>query len=211
MLKKIIAVIVICVIIVIGLIYYFNDNSLSDVKERDKYGNSMLHQAAKKGNYQEFAKLVSLGLDVNEKNKSAEATPLHCAALSANPIESLLHLIALGGDINAKNRNGETPVFYLIGKNLQPADLDKLIALGADITIKDNSQNTLLHSAAYGNNVEIIKRLVELGLDINAVNSTTKSPLHNAKSAKVYDAMVSLGANPNYEDNLGFKPERPEK
>jgi uncharacterized protein len=62
--------------------------------------------------------------------------------------------------------------------------------------------NTLLHFAARSGNVELIKKLIESGEDVNAENNKGETPLQIADKYAMHEAYVELtrhGAKTNSE------------
>ena len=83
-------------------------NGVSKAKT-NKYGESPLHVAIKKGDFAKVMKLLKEKADVNVKD-NAGWTPLHEAAARNGPNgkEILAALVEHGADINAKANNGST-------------------------------------------------------------------------------------------------------
>jgi ankyrin repeat protein len=52
---------------------------------------------------------------------------------------------------------------------------------GVPANLADVGGNTPLHFAAYGGSVALIRVLVEMGADVNAVNREKRTPLHFGK------------------------------
>jgi len=66
-------------------------------------------------------------------------------------------LIEAGANVNAVNYDGNMPIY----KHCRPSIVLELLRAGACINIMDNENNTLLHQAAEGGNVEVLKILLE--------------------------------------------------
>ncbi|MEM3609675.1 MAG: ankyrin repeat domain-containing protein [Candidatus Anstonellales archaeon] len=67
-----------------------------------------------------------------------------------------------------------------------------LLKYGANIKVKDNKKNTLLHLAAKLNNIDICKLLIENGIDVNATNvyGDTADKMTNSEEIKRLFAFV---------------------
>lgn len=81
---------------------------------------------------------------------------------------------------------------------------------GADINIRDVSGKTPLHYAAERScNPDVIKALINLGTNVNAVDEFTSTPLHCAVEKVNVNAvriLLELGADANIKDILNQTP-----
>lgn len=66
-----------------------------------------------------------------------------------------------------------------------------LFSKGVDIHRIDDEGNTILHYAAYQKN-EVLKHLVEMGVEVNKKNKRGKTPLHNAVMGGNRDNVLTL-------------------
>jgi hypothetical protein len=77
----------------------------------------------------------------------------------------------------------------------------KLFMKGADINAEDCDGNTVMHIAARNSNVEMIKELAHLGVDINTLNFNGWTPIYviafSENSGDAVTALVKLGADAN--------------
>ncbi|KAL5570430.1 hypothetical protein UlMin_027005, partial [Ulmus minor] len=82
-----------------------------------------------------------------------------------------------------------------------------LLAAGADPTAQDGQHGrTALHTAAMANDVELVKIILEAGVDVNIRNEHNTIPLHVAlaRGAKsCVGLLLSSGANYNLQDDEG--------
>lgn len=82
-----------------------------------------------------------------------------------------------------------------------------LLAAGADPTAQDNQHGrTALHTAAMSNDVELVKIILDAGVDVNLRNVHNTIPLHVAlaRGAKsCVGLLLSAGANCNLQDDEG--------
>lgn len=157
-------------------------------------------------------------------------TPLHTVR-NAQAAEAL---IGQGADLEARNAYGETP---LLAIELNEWDfrndaqkegerilglIETLVSHGADIHAQ-TGEGSLLHKvAAYFYNgmtlsdeevevfEKIIKRLVELGADINQRNEEGDTPLHYAQynewQISCTRILLECGADINAQNNYGITP-----
>lgn len=109
--------------------------------------------------------------------------------------------------INTKIVTSDSPLHYAISRNQNnPIETVKaLVEKGADITVKDVSDNTCLHLAAKENNMELVQYFVESGLKVNDANIFENTALHFAaynNNKSMVDFLLSKGAS---LDNINFK------
>jgi ankyrin repeat protein len=87
----------------------------ADIQARDDWGNTPLHEAARRGNLKLVQFLIHTGAKSTEQNAFGE-TPLHVAAKNgkADVIEVLLDR---GSWIHDTNFWGQTPLHYAVAQN----------------------------------------------------------------------------------------------
>lgn len=78
-----------------------------------------------------------------------------------------------------------------------------LIENGADIRIRDEGNNTVLHEAK---NREVVLLAIEMGIDVNVTNILNNTPLHEQKSLEVVQTLIEQGANVNFKNTYGKTP-----
>ncbi len=79
----------------------------------------------------------------------------------------------------------------------------------ADVTVRDNSGWTPLHSTCYIYNITIVVALLNHNANVNAKNNDGGTPLNMACRCSEKDVVVELldhGANVNTTDNDGWTP-----
>ena len=104
-------------------------------------------------------------------------------SLEVNDGFSLLHCAVKGGitsiineplsrDLDADSRRNDdcTPLMTVAIGDKESA-FEMLIQSGADPSLKDNKEFSLLHCAAEGGNTSIINKLLSLGLDVDSRNN----------------------------------------
>jgi hypothetical protein len=66
---------------------------------------------------------------------------------------------------------------------------------------------TQLHLACLHNDYEVVKELLNLGVNINKQDSDGNTALHLAKNSEIVNILIDDGANPNLQDyRSGFTP-----
>lgn len=78
-----------------------------------------------------------------------------------------------------------------------------------DFNSVDPNGNSLLHVAVYHDNVELIKKAIELGANINLLNKKKQTPLHLAASKNNPKAVGILLENKAIQNILDYKYETP--
>ncbi|XP_046546810.1 ankyrin repeat domain-containing protein 50-like [Haliotis rubra] len=79
--------------------------------------------------------------------------------------------------INSKSGNGQTPLM-LAAEGGHRGVFDLLVSKGADLSLKDTSNNNILHMACRGGCVEIVRRVISDNISgINSTGSNGRTPL----------------------------------
>lgn len=161
----------------------------------DKNGSSPCHVAAHNANGMLLGRLIAAGCNVNRRN-AIDVTPAHIAA--RQPTEATMaRLIAANADVNAVDRYGETPL-SLACANVNANLFAMLVEAGAELSACNlRERRTLCHVAAANENALVLKRLIALGVDVNARDEFGATPCHYAAqfgSAAGFKALLAAGA-----------------
>ena len=159
----------------------------------NQWGVAPVHYAAYRGQTEMLKIMMQKGVDIFAETMNRE-TPFIWAVV-ARRFETADFLLANGENVNRKLTGGITPAFSAF--KLQPASFDYLLEKGAEFTVVDTFGNTVLHRAVMGNNYEAVVRLIELGLDVNAINDNGITVLTNAcygDSIDVLQVLLDNGA-----------------
>lgn len=182
-------------------------STIDHKRDHGLYDNAQLREVVRH--------LIELGADVTYvKEEKYPWTLLH-GLIPCYDFELIKILLDAGIDIDAKDCNGETALFHA-------ADCSKLLLVqllienSADINTRNNNGRTILYAAAmrYQPDRELIKFLIDKGLDINAVDSDNRTPLQllcervDREYPSFYSIklLIELGADVNVKDNEGNMP-----
>ncbi|AAR98361.1 ORF004 ankyrin repeat protein [Bovine papular stomatitis virus] len=124
--------------------------------------------------------LVRAGANVND-GIGFTRTLLHaCMGVRTN-VFMVNSILKLGADVRARDVYGATPLGALLKSPSACVELvELLVAAGSDVCTVDARHNNLLHQHAQSRrpSAAVIRRLIELGCDPTALNSSGNTPLH---------------------------------
>ena len=143
----------------------------NDVNLVDSDGNTPIHIAINnKASAQIISSLINLGYPVNRRN-SLGLTPL-TLAVKTKQIEIAKTLVEWGADPFITDNSGECALTIAIDEN--PEILNYIVQTNGNK--KDMAGEGILHYAARTANLEIIKKLISMGLDRNQKNISGETP-----------------------------------
>jgi ankyrin repeat protein len=184
------------------IVNYFLSKGL-DVNKVDNEGNTaFINAAATNNDIATLEALLAKVKDINAVNKKgASALAL---AVKGNNAEVLSFLISKGGDINVVDKAGENLAAYLLqaygGRNSAEFD-NKFKVLkdkGFDFTKAQKNGNTIYHLAVAKNDVDLLKKIEDLKVDVNTKNAEGMTALHKSalvsKDDSVLKYLLSIGA-----------------
>ena len=166
--------------------------------------------------------LINYKADINARDNDNQ-TPLHNAHLKGPREQCFDLLIKERPEINAIDNNGNTPghVFIINLANLNPQGghsrsydsvfkcLKKLIECGADVNIRNNEGNTLLHLACKFGLPDVIEELLTRN-PLILKNNKGSTPHHLASTCSKSDCLAILTRNKLIHldtcDNVGNTP-----
>ena len=181
------------------------------VKQRQRDGRMMLHQAAESGRREEVELLLKYHADPNAKMNENWA-PLHYAAHNGN-VDVAELLVSAGGDINARTHDGRTPLMVAIGvagvqhgPSFRSQSIVRwMLQNGANVQAADDTGYTALHYAAQMDNASVINLLLTAGAKLEARDRKGRTPLfHSVNTAMSFDALLAAGADPHVIDDIGL-------
>ena len=190
----------------------------ADVNCASEYGITPLYIAAYNGDSEVVEKLLEKGAEVNKADKDG-ATLLYIAARYGH-LEVVKTLLEKGADLNKKNNNGYTPLHIAAQYNNSEV-VEKLITKYEELnnhktkgllsffkggkTFKidqvDSFGDSPLHLAAQYNSLEVVKKLLEKGADLNKKNNNGYTPLHIAAKKGQLEVVEELIVKKNNIQN----------
>jgi ankyrin repeat protein len=138
---------------VVGGAEHFNLNNLHHLSE--KFPNSPLYVAAKKGHPECVQLLLEAGADSEYKDKFG-MTAMHVAAIWGR-LKCLRKLVEFGADINSRDNEGNTPIHAASIKYVKNS-IAVLVELGCNITIKNNAKCNPMEATKYVGARNAVKR-----------------------------------------------------
>ncbi|UYV79521.1 hypothetical protein LAZ67_17002988 [Cordylochernes scorpioides] len=125
----------------------------ADINAKKDDGISILMIAVKKGNVDYFNCLLNAGADTKHVDKTGNSALFYAAASQCPGI--LEYFLKSGFDVNVRNNEGQTPLMF--------APYNE----SADINARDNAGGTLLSLAINHHHYQIIRLLVEAGVQVD--------------------------------------------
>ncbi|RLN94751.1 hypothetical protein BBJ28_00014395 [Nothophytophthora sp. Chile5] len=164
-----------------------------DVNARDAQGNTALHYAADCTQLDVARTLLAMGADANLCNRLI-IPPLHMAVNKARLDMVKLLLNEGQANVNAADFQDNTALLLLAAMNT--SDIDE------DLSESDGEEEQPIQ-------VQIATLLLENGADVNAANTATATPLHNAMrrlNLDLMDVLLAHGADVNQCNRFGDTP-----
>ena len=196
------------------IITYFISKGV-DINQQDKEGNTPFMNAAGGKSFEIVALMLPKVKNINAVNSKGESA-LTNAVKSGSP-KSVDLLLSKGADAKTKDKQGNDLAYYLVesyrparggfgggtaAENPKQDDFgDKLKSLqksGINFNATRKDGGTLYHVAIAKNDLEILKKLVPLKIDVNAKNKEGLTVLHRAamlsKNDEILKYLISIGA-----------------
>ncbi|XP_071094514.1 putative ankyrin repeat protein RF_0381 [Haliotis cracherodii] len=181
----------------ICIVNYILTKDIIDIDSRDNLLQSTAMKAALTGNKDVFELLVRKGTDLSFVDSKLN-TILHLAC-SGGSIEIVNHVFTEKHvDVNSRNADDCTPILNAATKGHKDV-FDLLVNKGANMALRDFADNTVLHAACEGGNVEIVQYILRQNVTpINAKSTggfTAVLVAANNGHGEVFDLLVAKGAD----------------
>lgn len=182
----------------------------ASVDQKDDDGNTPFLNAASRNDL-EIVKLLSKDVkDINATNNNGQ-TALMLAYSKNNP-DVVEFLLEKGGDISLKDASGNSMAYYLLESfdAKKPNDFKTKVKIlqkgGVQLNTVQAEGNTLYHLAAKANNLNLLKRLANFNIDVNATNDEGMTALHQAamkaNDSEMMKYLISIGADKKVETDF---------
>ena len=164
--------------------------------------NSIVHLAAKSGNFVIIESLINYGV----VNKDDLGLALVVSIGQNADFATIKALIDAGANVNATvtvNRDVKSMLMYAVECNSEPEVIKTFVDAGADVNAKDQNGVTVLMLAVQKTTYpDVIKILVEAGADIKAEYTWRKfsGDTRDFRAVDYLDDNTILCASPEYED-----------
>ncbi len=135
---------------------------------------SQLFKAARNGDHQKIASLITKGALVNLANKHG-TTVLICAAANGSP-ECIRVLISSGAQLNSADKHGNTALRVAAIRGHQEC-VRLLIAAGAQLNSADRDGYTALMGAIINGLLECFRELITAKAEVNCYDNNGKTAL----------------------------------
>jgi ankyrin repeat protein len=148
-----------------------------ELRQYDNEENTLLHIAARNGDLDIVKLLISLGTQIDVKNRRLQ-TPLLWAIHNGH-LAVVNFLIEKGADILTQENEGDTPLSWAAYTG-QLRIIERLLEcpnININIEKKEGAYNTPLHWASYNGHTEIVRLLIAKGADFKKKNDMGDTPL----------------------------------
>ncbi len=165
-------------------------------------GKTLMHLAAAENNIDGMKLLLQKGADLDSPDRQG-LTPLHHAAAGGH-IHGVAWLLSKGANINAITAKGSN-VYQCAASSCDIRLLKYLAAKGQSPHHLNHRQMSALHIAALSDtsSYAVIKHLLELGLNPNAVDEEGKTPLMYTTESGSLQELLEHGADIHAKDKEG--------
>ena len=147
--------------------------------------------------------LIEMGAQVNNTNNDGRTALI----LGGRHIETVKLLLQNGAQINKKCNLGRHVLFTTFTDYKTPELANLLISSGAEVDVIDVRGETVLHLAAYANNLELVKLFIEKGANVNYQNKSTGQTalllVMDTNSVEVAKLLIESGAQVDIKDDEG--------
>ncbi|RPD91201.1 ankyrin repeat domain-containing protein [Aureibaculum marinum] len=187
----------------VAIFDYFIEKGVDPTKA-DNEGNTALINSAGRNSLDVITYFLSKNVTINAKNKEGKSALTN--AVANNSLEAVAFLINKGADINVIDKNNNNLAYYLItsyskrNKKQFEEKWNLLAKKGLNMLHLQKENNTILHLAVTKNDTDLLDKISNLKVDVNAKNSNGLTALHiaamTATDTKIIKHLIELGANP---------------
>lgn len=178
-----------------------------EVNQKTKTGNTALHLAVRKSDVNVVSLLIDRGSLIDEYSPRGN-TPLHLAVVRSD-VHILSLLINKGADVNKFSKNGCTALHLAIEQKSSDKIIYQLLFSGADIHVKNASQESCFYLLLRNGYWKVLDFLKEQRVDYNAQNSYGETLLHQVILKNQFNLVLFLLKQDIFidqQDHLGQTP-----
>ena len=145
----------------------------ADVNHANQEGETPLFYASYLVQEETVKTLIKKGADVNHPDKMGDTPLMEASSSGHNKILPIIQeLIKARADVNHVNKNGITVLDQAFSNSTQTSTeiIVALIEAGANVNQINEKGDSVLIWASYSGNIEVTKKALEHGADVNYVN-----------------------------------------
>ena len=170
----------------IGLLIQFK----ADVHSRNNWKQTPLHLAVRHHKFKNVIRLLECGADILAQDKHGDSV-LHDAVYKNN-YEMIKLLLEKGANVDSKDNKESTPLHEAVKRETKSEIIDLFIKYNVNLNACTRHSQRPLHFAVRKGFHINAKKLIDSGADIDAVDETKDSPLHDAIKTNNYECAVML-------------------
>ena len=159
-----------------------------------EYGSTSLHTACSEGNLEIVNYLLNTSKDLLEIRDNEDYTPLFHAVIGGH-IPVLEFLIKRGADAEATGKNGRTILHLACWKGQFDISIYIIEHFPRLLSIVNSNDVTVAHYAAVGGSIQLLEKIVEIGIEVNCVDNKDRNVIHYACREKNNKEMVTYLSN----------------
>lgn len=172
----------------------------STLEEEDLDGETVLFYALSAESWPIMELLITNGANVNHQDKYGTTVFMQSALKEKKEYYALLKQAK--PDLKLKNNNGQNIISFLMdSKSYAANEILEMNSLGASMDVRSTQGETMGFYAMGASSMEILIRLKNSGLSLDAFDSSGHRP--NCENMEVLKFAISNGCNPNREDTWG--------
>jgi ankyrin repeat protein len=169
----------------------------ADINAMDqRYGETPLIGAARKGHHAIVELLLNAGANVNVRELREGETAL-TLAIENRDEATVRALLQQGADVNNRDHTKHTPLHTASWQGSKPV-MQMLLDKGVDVDARNQEEQTPLHSACAFGHIEMVETLLNAGANIEARDEEDRTPLFFAAALGHHDIvklLIDEGAN----------------
>jgi ankyrin repeat protein len=173
-----------------------------------EFDTRSFHAAARAHDMMALTAFLDGGFNPNAQSESDGRTALINAAARGD-LQVVGFLVDRGADVNVKDNLGYTALIHAIEAGYD--DVQKVLLNHPKLDPNARGLNgvTALGKYAWRGDKHAVRRLLDLGADVNAQDNDGDAPLHGAAQngdVEIIDMLIEKSANPNLKNKQGGTP-----